>query len=166
MGMIIQEAVRYNALKDRLVSLHDDLDAETLADTLEGLSDLNEIIATALRSALDDEAMTDALKGRIEVMKARLDRLRDRARAKRQVCAKAMHDTGLRKVTAEDLTVSLRPGSARLQVNDETLIPADFWRTPEPILDRRGLGEALKGGTFVQGAELIEGEPTISVRVK
>jgi len=166
MGMIIQEAVRYNALKDRLISLHNDLDAETLADTLEGLSDLNEIIAAALRSALDDEAMVEALKDRIEAMRTRLDRLRDRARAKREACAQAMHDTGLRKVMAEDLTVSLRPGSARLQINDENLIPAHFWRTPEPVLDRRGLGEAIKGGTVVSGAHMVEGQPTISVRVK
>ena len=166
MGMIIQEAVRYNALKDRLLSLHDDLDAQTLADTLEGLSDLNEIIAAALRSALDDEAMGEALKGRIEAMRGRLDRLRDRARGKREACAQAMHDTGLRKVTADDLTVSLRPGSAPLQVNDESLIPAHYWRTPDPVLDRRGIGEALKDGVLVSGAQLVEGQPTISVRVK
>jgi len=166
MDALTAESARYEALKRELVETHEALDEDTLADTLEGLSDLDEIIAAALRAALEDEALAAALKERIEAQKARLDRIRNRARVKRLACARVMARTGLKTVMAEDLTVSLRPPSQRLDVRDEAAIPQAYWRTPDPVLDRRGLTEALKAGLEVEGAVMVEADPVISVRVK
>ena len=66
---------QYQTLCRQLNEDFPDLDDETLADTLEGLTDLHEIIAEVIRSALVDEAMASGLKARLSDMKARLERL-------------------------------------------------------------------------------------------
>ena len=56
-----------------------DIDDETLADTLEGLSELPELLTAIIRSCLLDEAFAVGLKGRLTEMKERLDRLVERS---------------------------------------------------------------------------------------
>ena len=58
----ITELPRYRLLKQRLVAEYPDLDDETLADTLEGITDLHEMIAAVIRSALVDEALHAGLR--------------------------------------------------------------------------------------------------------
>jgi len=159
------ETVRYARLRERLLEAHGDLDEDTLSDTLEGISDLDALIAEVVRSALDDEALADALKSRIDALRARLDRLKSRARAKRTACAEAMGEAGLKRLACEDMTISLRGGTDRVAIENEASVPAAFWRTPDPILDKRAISEALKSGAAVAGARLEASGPNLSVRV-
>ena len=163
---IDHEATRYETIKAHLMEEYDDLDDETLADTLEGLTDLREILAATLRSALDDEAFAQGLKERIEAMRARLLRLKSRAQHKRSACARAMAQTDIKRIMAPDLTVSLRQGPPKLVIEDEASIPEAYWKVPDPVLSRTELKQAMQAGRSVPGAELAEADLTISVRVK
>ena len=60
--------------------------------------------------ALADEALATGLKGRIAEMQDRLDRLQDRAAKRRQIAKDVMVELDLKKITAPDFTVSVRPG--------------------------------------------------------
>ena len=156
----------YRTIRDRIIALDADIDDETLSDTLEGVTDLHEVIAAVVRSALVDEALSKGLKGHIEVLQDRLERLSDRAKKRREIARDAMIEADVRKVAAPDFTVSVRSGSPALVVTDEGAIPAPYWLPRDPRLDRSGLLGDLKRGMTVTGVALSNPEPVLSVRVR
>lgn len=153
-------------VRNRLLADIPDLDSQTLRDTLEGISDLKELISALIRSVLDDEALTDGLSARIQDMKARLDRLETRARKKRDLALRAMCDGDIPKIIEPDFTASLRVGVATLDIIAEDAIPEAFWKPQPAKLDRAGLIAALKGGLKTNAAKLSESSLQLSVRTK
>lgn len=160
------ETILYQDWAERLKAEFGDLDDETLADTLEGLSSLPEMVEELIRSGLDDEALGTGLKNRITDMSTRLERFQTRARRKRELACKAMIAVNLKTVRAPDFTAGLRQGAQRLAVSDEARIPERFQVPQPPRLDRQSLAAALKCGETVEGACLEAGSPHISVRTK
>jgi hypothetical protein len=159
-------AATYRTLRDRIRVQDPQIDEQTLADTVEGLTDLHEILAAVLRAALADEAMATGLKCRISDMQDRLARLQDRAAKRRQIAKDAMVELDLKKLAAPDFTASLRPGMPALVVLNEDAGPKTYWEPGEPRLRRQILASDLKGGAEVAGATLSNPEPVLSVRVR
>jgi hypothetical protein len=166
MNKLAFSTATYLALRDRLQAAEPDLDERTLADTIEGLTDLHEIVAAIVRSAILDQALAEGLRGRLTEMQGRLERLEDRASKRRQIARDVMVETELKSITAPDLTISLRLGSPALVVIDEAAIPPTYWVPREPRLDRQGLNADLKRDIQVPGVALKNPEPVLSVRVK
>jgi hypothetical protein len=166
MNHLAQAVAQHNALRERLLAAHADLDEETLSDTLEGLTELNELIAAVVRAALDDEAHAEGLAGRLRHMQVRLERLQARARRRRDAAAMAMAEAGISRIVSDDMTLSLRRGTPALVVTDEGVIPPSYWRAGPPKLDRRALLQDIKTGDKVAGAELSNPPPVLSVRTK
>jgi hypothetical protein len=159
-------ATTYRAVKERIRALDPDLDEQTLADTVEGLTDLHEILAAIVRAALADEALATGLKDRIAEMQERLERLQERAAKRRQVVKDTMVELDLKKLTAPDFSASIRPGMPALLVIDEAAVPSIYWEPREPRLDRQGLLAELKQGAEITGVTLSNPEPVLSVRTK
>jgi len=160
------ETSKYQLLQQRLLDAYPDADKDTISDTLEGITDLHEMIAAVIRSALVDEALQSGLRVRLEEMRQRLSRLEARGAKKRQLALEAMSEVGLKKLEQPDFTASARPGTPALVVVSEEKIPADFWVTQAPKLDRQALLRSLKRGQAVPGAQLNNPKPCLSVRTK
>ncbi len=163
---IIHELSLHARLKEKLKVEFPDIDEETLEDTLEGLTNLNEMLGAVVRSHLDDMAMVDALKSRVVDMQDRLSRISKRAEKKREIVTSVMEEAELKKLAEADFTVSLRSSSAPLMVTEEGSVPEPYWRPQAPKLDRLGLIATLKSGGQVPGAVLGNPRMTIAIRTK
>ena len=159
-------AITFRAIRDRLRTEDPHIDEQTLADTVEGVTDLNELIAAVVRCSLSDEALAEGLKTRMDEMQERIERFQDRAAKRRQIAKEAMLQAELKKVTAPDLTISIRPGMPALEVVNESVIPDVYWQPGTPRLNRQALLSELKGGSEIGGVALTTPEPVLSVRVR
>ena len=159
-------AIAYRSIRDRIRANDPQVDEQTLADTVEGLTDLHEIVAAIIRAALADEALATGLKGRIAEMQDRLDRLQDCAAKRRQIAKEVMVELHLKKITAPDFTISIRPGMPALLVLDEAAVPSIYWQPVAPRLNRQELLSELKEGADIKGVTLSNTEPVLSVRTK
>ena len=156
----------YNCLRQKVMDQYLDLDDETIRDTLEGITDLHEMIAAVIRSALVDEALHAGLRFRVDDMRERLSRLELRASKKRQLALEAMTEVGLSKLEQPDFTASARAGSPALVVIAEERIPEAYWLPQPPKLDRQAILGELKRGIEIPGAQMSNPKPVLSVRTK
>jgi Siphovirus Gp157 len=159
-------AATYRALRDRIRAQDPEIDERTLTDTVEGLTDLHQILEAIIRSALEDEALVTGLKLRVGEMQDRLNRFEDRASKRRQIAKDVMVELDLKKLMAPDFTASIRPGMPALLVIDEAAVPSIYWEPRDPRLNRQGLVADLKQGAEITGVTLSNPEPVLSVRTK
>jgi hypothetical protein len=160
------ETAKYLRLRERIVLAYPEADEETLSDTLEGITDLREMIAAVIRSALVDEALHTGLRFRVDDMKERLSRLELRASKKRELALEAMTEAGLSKLEEPDFTASARAGSPALVVIAEDKIPGPYWLPQPPKLDRQAILAELKRGIEIPGTQMSNPKPVLSVRTK
>lgn len=166
MEFLRMEAAHYRLLADQLKSEYGALDDETLHDTMEGISELPEMIEELVRSSLDDEAMVAGLKSRLDAMNERLSRIKERHEKKRALAAWALGSAGLPKIEVPDFSVSLCAGVLRLVISDPTRLSSKYLVPQPPKPDRGAIVAALKGGEAIEGAALEPGVPFIAVRTK
>jgi Siphovirus Gp157 len=166
MDQIIFPATTYRAVRDRIRAQDPQIDEQTLADTVEGLTDLHEIVTAIIRAALNDEALVLGLKCRISDMQCRLDRLQDRASKRRQIAKDVMVELDLKKLNASDFTASIREGTPALMVINEDAVPSIYWQPSEPRLKCQELAYELKQGAEIAGVALSDPEPVLSVRTR
>ncbi|MEO1308575.1 MAG: siphovirus Gp157 family protein [Pseudomonadota bacterium] len=150
----------------RLLADIPDLDSQTLADTLEGMTDLREMLAELIRSALEDEAFSVGLSTRIADMKARAARFETQSRRKRHLALQAMTQAEIPKLVEADFTASVRQGAPVLELIAEDKIPAAYWKPQAPKLDKQGMLAALKSGTAIDGAGIAPPQTQLSIRTK
>jgi hypothetical protein len=98
----------FQQLRDRLIQDFPDADEDTLADTLEGITNLHERLCELVRSSLEDRCFGLALSARIKEMQARLAAFEERAEKKRNLVAGAMEQASIPRLREADFTVSLR----------------------------------------------------------
>jgi len=158
------ELAHHEYLRSKLGERFPDVDEETLLDTLEGMTNLNEMIVSVVRSREDDMSLISSLKDRMSDMQARMERLSQRADGKKQVVTSVMDRANLKKIEAPEFTISCRPTPPSLLVDEEDRIPEMYWVPQSPKLDRRCIKEAIKNGENIPGAILSNGGITIQVR--
>ena len=156
----------YLQLKERISVNYPQADDETLLDTLEGITDLHEMIAAVIRSALVDEALHAGLRLRLDDMRERLSRLELRASKKRQLVLETMTEAGLSKLEQSDFTASARAGCPALVVLAEDKIPGCYWLPQPPKLNRQAILGELKRGIEIPGTQMSNPQPVLMVRTK
>lgn len=160
------ELLKHTSIRAQLLEAFPDLDARTLLDTLEGTSDLTEMLSGIARAFLEDRSTVSALKQRLDDMRARLSRLETAAERKRGLIAEVMERAEIRKLSEPDFTLSLRDMPPGLQIINESEIPPGYWQPQPARLDRQTILASLMAGHSVPGAALSNGPRSISVRTR
>jgi hypothetical protein len=160
------EVRHYQLVRERIIQEFPSTDDETIRDILEGITNLHEMIAAVIRSALVDQALHAGLRFRVDDMRERLSRLELRASKKRELALEAMTEAGLSKLEQSDFTASARAGSPALVIIAEERIPEAYWLPQPPKLDRQSILGELKRGVEIPGAQMSNPKPVLSVRTK
>lgn len=151
------------ALKASLGEMIGD-DAELLADTVEGQTDIHEAIAAVFASMDEDDILLTGIAARTDELTARKQRISKRITAKRAIIEHAMSIAEIKTIEAPLATLSLKRKPPGLIIEDEAVVPASFWKQPDPVLDKSKIKAALNAKETVLGASLDNGGVSLSVR--
>jgi hypothetical protein len=155
-------ADQYKQLAERLSSM--DLDAQTVADTIEasGLTDeIAEKAAGIEMVARTLEMHNPAIDAEIERLSALKKHRQKTAAGLREYLKTHMQATGITKIEAPLFKIRLQNNPPSVDVFESGLIPIEFMTVPpvpEAVPDRKAIAAALKAGTDVPGCRLTQGQ--------
>lgn len=137
-------------------------DEELRLDTLEGETNLFEILTRLLAVEREANSMQAAIKARVADLQARAERQSKTQAAMRALMLRLLVAAGQQKVPLIEATISVTKGRESVEIVDEAALPDDVWKVRrEP--DKTAIKERLAVGE-VPGAALKVGEPTLMVR--
>lgn len=152
------------AISNELADYRDD--AEAFWTTLDGETDVVNLLDTFLAGIQNDEALVAAIREQEAALKARRERIDMRAAAKKRVLGQILAAAGMKKAERPRATVSLSPGRMGVRIVNEEDIPSQLMRekvTRAP--DKAAIKAQLEAGETVPGAELERGADVVTIRV-
>lgn len=157
------EAARILLLNVRDVLAGDD---DAVEDAIEGETNFKEAAGRAVERLAAIDALREAIKTQRNNLAARAERLEAQSESIRAALVSAMATADLAKLELAQATITRKATPPKVIVIDETALPADYWKRAEPKLDLKRLGEVLKAGHQVAGAEMTNGGETLQVRYR
>ncbi len=119
-------------------------DLETLQDSFDGETTLDKEIRNAVLAIEEDEIFINGIKAREKELKDRRSRFEKRIEATRGLIEQAMTIAQWPKHEMDIGTVSLGKSAPRVEIDEESQIPSQFFKRADPTLDKAGLGKVLK----------------------
>lgn len=156
------ELARYREVAAVLSS--EDLDEQTLLDTLEGATDLHECLLALDEANIEDEILLEGLSAKIAQLDARRSRIKQAIESRRGLILVCMENAELQQVKGPCATISVRKTPPALQITDEAAIPSAYWKAQDPKLDKKAVKEALDRKEAVPGAALDNGGVSLTIR--
>lgn len=105
------------------------------------------------------------LTAKIDAIKAEEERLYNRRKALENGVARindsmmtGMTLFGKKKLNMSIGTWSIQKNPPSVKVNNQDAIPAEYWTTPAPTLNRKAILEDMKQGVIVEGCEIQQTE--------
>lgn len=143
--------------------LGDDFDGQTFLDTLDGETDVMDMLGHLIRSRVEAQEVEKAMKEVAGIYTARAKRYAAQANACSKGMGKLLDAIGETKVAHDLATVSRTKPRTSMTVTDPAQIPTQLCKS---VPDNAAIKAQLEAGADVPGAELTTGEPGVTVRVK
>lgn len=153
---VTRELAKHDELKAALEAVYTDLDPQALADTLQGETDLDEVLQRVAAQVLDYEALAKATQERIADLQARKARLVKTAETLRTIILQAMDTAEIPKITGPEMTLSCRQTKGALVVDDESQLPSECFEPQPPKLSGDRLKKAWLSWIEKQNEQLGE----------
>ena len=154
------------AAKSILAELAESIDGDEDAahDVVEGETDFFEACQRVLDEMVACEVIVAGCKDTIGTLTKRKSRAEVRFGRLKGMLDQAFQMAEVPKHQFPTATVSTKKVPPKLIVSEESEIPARFFVTPAPVLDKKALLDALKAKEVIPGASLSNGGVTIQIR--
>lgn len=119
-------------------------DLQALNDTFDGETTLDVEIRRAVLAIEEDEIFINGCKARETELKNRRGRLEKRIEATRGLIEQALSIAQWPKHEMDIGTVTLGKARPRVEIDEESAIPTQFWKRGDPELDKAGISAALR----------------------
>jgi len=147
-----------------VLEMADDLDQQTLLDTLdsikESFEDKAENTAKLIRSW---EAEVNIIKEEEKRLAERRKAAENRIQSLKMYLQIQMEIAGVESIKRPLISVSIRNNPPKVRIIDELSIPTDYLVFARPTISKTEIAKALKNGEEVPGAELIR-EKGLSIK--
>ena len=151
------------ALKHAFPELEDD--ADLLATTLEGETNLHDVLAACVDREREAKAMAGAVKERISDLSARKARYERQQDAWRDLIQKLMDHAGQAKITLPEATLSISHRKPSPIIVNEALLPeecCDLVRVPNKATIKVWCGN----DNIPDGVTMSNGSSSVTIRVR
>ena len=151
-----------NYITLREMMLDESIDQEAIQDTLEAVDGSIEEKADNYAYIIKElDAQSDMLKKEIDRLGAKVGYIQNNKTRLKQNLLCAMVGTGKTKFKTDRHSFSIRTSKA-VSIIDENLIPDEYKKVVVTV-SKKDIGELLKAGLEVDGAELVENQ-SLSIR--
>lgn len=142
-------------------------DDQALIDTLDGMSDLKDMIVWAARRVKELEKQSTGIKDYVGELNTRRERIDGAADRLRERMAAAMIEAGEKSIKDAAVTISAHIGAPKLVITNELELPEGYLKAKTTYTpDRDAIRAELEAGRPVAGAQLSNGQPMLTLRVK
>lgn len=135
------------------------------ADMIEGSTDVHSVLAKLLDIEREAFSMEAGVGIRREALHARQKRYGRHAEGTRALILKIMQHAALRSVPLPEATLTVRAGSPRVIITDETMLPEELCSF-DIRPNKAAIKERIVAGETVPGAVLSNSEPSLTIRVR
>lgn len=153
------------ALLEELSEEFKELDAEWFWDTLDGETDVLDVVNAILKNKFQNAASIKMNLNLAAEYKARAYDLETRDKSYNNQLMKIMEMTKQTKILSPLATVSKRKGVESIVITDEEKIPTQLCNVVTSP-DKSAIKRLLQQGEMIDGAELTRGSETVSIRRK
>lgn len=144
-----------------------ELDEQLKLSTLEGETELNEIVSLLLSENEDDEGTITSVKTQIDVRRERISRFERRIEARRNAIVSLMDTAHLTKLPLPEATISLRTLGPRPKVFDVDQLPPEFVLIKTTKSGNlKAIDAAFERGEQIPGVVMGNGGQALTVRRK
>lgn len=150
-------------ISEELAEYADDM--ETFWDTLDGETDIMDAVGHVIRQIVEADAAITATDQIVKWYTDRKSAHQGRKQALQRTLKMVMQATGQKKIPHPLGTVSLREGMNSVNIPDPDLIPSQLCKIVRSP-DKAAIKKLLLAGEKIEGAELVKGPDSVSLRMK
>lgn len=145
---------------------HENLPAEALQDTFEGLQGQFEEKATALISVVQNmDADVEMLDKEIKRLQLRKKAVTNKQESMRTYLRENMVATGIKKIECPLFNITCSDSTEIVVIEDESSIPDEYVEVSVvQKIDKAAIKKTLKAGGEVAGARLEKGKAKLTIR--
>lgn len=139
-------------------------DEDLRRDMLEGSTQAFDVLRRLVNQERDADSLSKAIASRISDLQSRRQRAERKKEAMRALMLRILKSAGIAKASLAEATVSVSKGRDSVEITDAQRLPKWAYVT-ERKPDKKAIMERLAANKNVQGAVLVTGGETITVRV-